>query len=162
MKRKMPSNVINLLLNWYSMSHSCVRWGAALSEPFRLLSGVRQGSVFSPALFAVYVNDLLLKFNTFGCKMIGLPVSALMYADDLILLAPSISELQRMITLCCEELSLLDLRLNVEKSVGLRMGKNWNSDCCTLKASENTVKWVKETRYLGVYLINFIVRRTLY
>ena len=48
-----------------------------------------------------------------------------MYADDLILLAPSISELQRMITLCCEELSLLDLKLNVEKSVGLRMGKNW-------------------------------------
>ena len=45
MKRKMPSNIIELLLKWYSLSYSCVRWGTVLSEPFRLLAGVRQGGV---------------------------------------------------------------------------------------------------------------------
>ena len=91
----MPSNIIELLLKWYSLSYSCVRWGTVLSEPLRLLAGVRQGGVLSPALFSVYVNDLLVKLNKFGCTMFGLSVGALMYADDVVLLAPSVTELQK-------------------------------------------------------------------
>ena len=123
MKRKIPSNVIELLLNWYSMSYNLVRWESVLSELFRLLAGVRQGGVLSPALFTVYVDDLLVKLNKFGCSMFGLSVGALMYADDIILLAPSINELQKMMLICFEELAYLDLKLNFDKSVALRMGK---------------------------------------
>ncbi len=154
MKRNMPSNVVELLLKWYSLSYNCVRWGAALSEPFRLLAGVRQGGVLSPALFAVYVDDLLIKLNKFGCTMFGLSVGALMYADDVILISPSVSELQNMILICCEELALLDLSLNLGKSVALRMGKGWKRNCCALMTSETAIKWVNETRYLGLYLMS--------
>ena len=64
-------------------------------------------------MFALYVDDLLIKLNHFGCKLLGLSVGALMYADDIILLTPSINELQKMIQICCEELALLDLKLNL-------------------------------------------------
>ena len=154
MKRNMPCNVVEMLLKWYSLSYNCVRWGDVLSEPFRLLAGVRQGGVLSPTLFAVYVDDLLVKLNKFGCTMFGLSVGALMYADDIILLAPSIYELQKMILICCEELALLDLRLNLGKSVALRMGKSWKLNCCEMVTSETAIKWVTETRYLGVYLMS--------
>ena len=40
-----------------------------------------------------------------------------MYADDLILLAPSISELQAMVDICSDEIESLDLKLNVSKRV---------------------------------------------
>jgi hypothetical protein len=109
--------------------------------------------VLGPAFFSVYVNDLLVKLNNFGCKMFGLSVGALMYADDVVLLAPSVTELQKMILICCEELALLDLKLNVDKSVALRMGKGWKLNCRVLNAPESTIKWVTETRYLGLYLM---------
>ena len=71
--------IINCMvaLLWYSMSYNCVRWGSALSEPFRLLAGVRQGGVLSPALFTVYVDDLLVQLNKFGCSMFGLFVGVM-------------------------------------------------------------------------------------
>jgi hypothetical protein len=54
-----------------------------------------QSGVLSPVLFSVYmyyVDELLNKFNKFGCCFIGFTASALMYADDLVLLAPSSTE----------------------------------------------------------------------
>ena len=115
--------------------------GTVLSESFRLLAGVRQGGVLSLALFSVYVNDLLVRLNKFGCSMFGLSVGALMYADDIVLLAPTVTELQKMILICREELAVLDLRLNVDKSVTLRMGKGWKLNCCVLNTPESAITW---------------------
>ena len=90
MKRGAPAVLINLLCYWYSISYNCVRWENILSKPYRLLAGIRQGGVLSPVLFSVYVNDLINKFSKFLCYFTGIPVSAIMYADDLIQLSLSI------------------------------------------------------------------------
>ena len=50
---------------------------------FMVSSGVRQGSVLSPLLFAVYVDDIGKLHNSRVGKFVVL------YADDLLLLAPS-------------------------------------------------------------------------
>ena len=42
-------------------------------------------------------------------------MSAFMYADDLILLSPSILGLQHMVDLCCKEFAGIDLKLNNAK-----------------------------------------------
>ena len=62
--------------------------------------------------------------------MYGMSVGALMYADDLVLIAPTIIELQNMINCCSDELLLLDLKINVAKSAGLRIGKFYKKPCC--------------------------------
>jgi hypothetical protein len=63
MQRKIPYNVIKLLQCWYDNSYNCVRWEHLLSNPYKLLSGVRQGGgVLSPILFSVCVDDMLVKF----------------------------------------------------------------------------------------------------
>ena len=46
-----------------------VRWDMCISEPFFVANGVRQGSILSPSLFAVYLDDLLseLSYSGVGC-----------------------------------------------------------------------------------------------
>jgi hypothetical protein len=146
--------LIKLLHCWYSNSNNVIRWGEAISAPFSLQAGVRQGSVISPVLFSIYVDDMLNKLGHYGCRFYGLSVSALMYADDLVLLSPSVKELQTMINVCCEELSLLDLKLNYKKSNALRVGKRSNTACCDLRANGCIIQWTKEAKYLGMSVLH--------
>jgi len=83
-------------------SYTVVRWSGVLSVPKLLMSGVRQGSILSPALFAVYLIDLLinLKNSNYGCYIKHIGFNVFMHADDLLLFALSSHELQEMINIC--------------------------------------------------------------
>ena len=59
MKRQMPRCFIALLASWYKKCSAVVRWDNWLSEPFVVKAGVRQGGVLSPALFAIYMDDMI-------------------------------------------------------------------------------------------------------
>ena len=128
--------------------------GKYLVKPYKLSSVVKQGSVCSPILFSIYVNDMLIKLNKYGCNFFGCPAGALMYAYDLVLLAPSTSELNNMIAICCMELSLIDLKLNAKKSVAIRIGNKCRSKVCNLAAQNEIIQWANEARYLGVYILS--------
>ena len=45
----------------YEEQTACVRLLDKNSDSFSVTNGTRQGSVLSPALFAVYLDDLLLE-----------------------------------------------------------------------------------------------------
>ena len=113
---------------------------------FNVDFGVRQGSVLSPYLFAVYMDDLakLCQYKR--------GVHIVLYADD-ILLAPSVNELQHLLTMCEAELSSIDMKINVSKSCCLRIGPRSNVPCASISCSSgDSLTWVEELRYLGVVL----------
>ena len=72
------------------------------STSFKLTNGTRQGSVLSPILFSVYLDDLLKELRNLhlGCHIGGYWLGGCGYADDLILMAPSRDVLQRMLHVC--------------------------------------------------------------
>ena len=94
--RNVPLGIILLLESWYSCSLTIVKWHSCLSYLVKLSAGVRQGSALSPFLFAVFVDEILYKFEKsgLGCYINHFCLNAAMYADDLLLMAISVSDLQ--------------------------------------------------------------------
>ena len=75
---------------------SCVRSNEGLTEFFPYNKGLRQGCLLSHLLFALFTNDLnnvLLKESS-GTNIWDVQICAMLYADDLVLLAESDQDLQ--------------------------------------------------------------------
>jgi hypothetical protein len=82
-----------------------------------------------------------------------MPVCIFLYADDIVLLSPSVSALQEMIFICECELKWLDMALNPRKSVCIRFGPRYDKPCASLIVTDGQpLLWVSSCRYLGVYL----------
>jgi len=58
MKRFIPNERLILFEFLFSNCYSAVKWYNAWSQLFALDFGVRQGSVLSPFLLAIYMDDL--------------------------------------------------------------------------------------------------------
>ena len=102
LKRSVPPIVVRVLIFMYEEQTGCVKLSGKKSDSFRISNGTRQGSVLSPALFSVYLDDLIkeLREQGLGCHIGGWWMGACGFADDLILLAPVRSVLQRMVSIC--------------------------------------------------------------
>ena len=154
LKKNVPFYFIKVLINWYSKLYANIRWGNTLSQQIAISCGIRQGGVLSPVLFCVYVDNILNSLSNYGCRMHSLSYGSYMYADDLILIAPTVAELQTMINVCCNELEAINLKLNTKKSCCLRIGKNHFAKCVSIPTAYGSIPWVKEAKYLGLTLVS--------
>ena len=110
--------------------------------------GVRQGSVLSPFLFAMYIDGIgdLCRPECNAYTII--------YADDILLLAPSVTLLERLLHECELELNWLDMVINSRKSFCMRIGQRCDVKCASIiSSSGQVIPWATEIRYLGVYFV---------
>lgn len=98
-ERNVPCCLIAVLCGWYDKLYAKVRWNGLTSYMFSVKYGVQQGGVLSPWLFNIYVDDLIIEFETNceGCYVNGKFLGCVMYADDQLLLSASVSGLQSML-----------------------------------------------------------------
>ena len=59
MNRKLPVELLDTLEHLLSSCWTCVKWKLSLSALKKIDFGVRQGSVLSPYLFAVLLDDII-------------------------------------------------------------------------------------------------------
>ena len=63
MARSVPGCLLRLLHLWYTNQTMMIKWGNCMSDSFNVSNGVRRGSVLSPNLYAVYMDDLSSELN---------------------------------------------------------------------------------------------------
>ena len=102
-----------------------------------------------------YIDNVVKKVNDskLGCYMKLVCTCILLYAGDILLVAPSVTSLQQLMHLCEQELDWLDMSLNVKKLACIRIGPRCNINCCNIVTREGReLVWINVVRYLEVYV----------
>ena len=156
MVRNCPLKFINILHAWFIVSCTIIKWGDCLSKMVYPIVGVRQGSVLSPLLFSVYVDDMLkcLHNSKLGCHVKYMCFNAFMYADDLLLVSISIFDLQKLLNICEVEFCRIDMCTNVSKSDCLRIGPRFEIRLNPMVIDRKPIQWNNSLKYLGLTILS--------
>jgi hypothetical protein len=117
---------------------------AGESSYFSVNKSVFQGETVSPKLFFLFIEDVVAVLNKAGISAIKIEqaeINILLYADDMVLLAYNVFELQSKIDVLKKHLSENDLIVNLNKTkvIIFRAG---NSKICKPKVfwGENEIE----------------------
>ena len=116
-EKDVNKSIITILENWFLKHSTNIKWRNIKSHDVPLMSGVKQLGILSPLLFTLYVNSILEKLEKsgLGCFIGRKCCNSYMYADDLILLSITVSDLQRLLDMCNSLFADLDLPINISK-----------------------------------------------
>ena len=107
----------------------------------------------SPVLFNIYMDELSLRLqkSNVGCNCNGLFINHLVYADDMVLIAPSAGALQSMLNICCDYSVTHSITYNEKKTVTMYIKsakiKPHHIPCITLNNKQ--LSYVDSYKYLG-------------
>ena len=154
--RGIPIIVIRCLYYWFTHQEFVVRWGNAISSPFRVTNGVRQGGLASPVFFNVYMDLLSKRLSQAecGCTINDCRVNHILYADDSVLLAPTPRALQNLINICVTYADEYELTFNVKKTKVMCFVPNKvkNISVPEFYINGQPLQLVSSYKYLGVII----------
>ena len=145
----------NALTSLYENVSCCVRLNGFKTDWFTVTCGLKQGCNLSTILFNFYIDDVVekIKATSKGIDIGDEKVSVLLYADDLILLAPSASDLQVMLDalhVWCDENKMT---INEEKSNVIHFRPNsFNRTENIFTCGDKRLKIVDRYKYLGLLI----------
>ena len=92
------------LYQWYSRLEGIICWNGIYSKSFRITRGTRQGSVISPFLFNIFIDDLMKKLDNHnsGLNIGDVKYNSFAYADDVTLFSSTTTGLQNLISICAD------------------------------------------------------------
>ena len=134
------------------------KWGSNNSEPFRMTNSTRQGSVLLPTIWTIYVEELIseLRGKGIGCTMAGVFVGAVVFADDVALLAPNKTAMSQMLKVCEDFATRNNVVFSTDpnpvlsKSKCMYMtGKENQSYPAPLFLNGKQLPWVRHATHLG-------------
>ena len=153
------SHMYNAISSLYDGVQCCVRINGLKTNWFTVNCGLKQGCSLSTLLFNLYINDLVDRINSTnkGIDIDGERVAALLYADDLVLLATSEQDLQIILNELGDWCNKNKMTINEDKSniVHFRTPSvertNYSFTC-----GNRTLMLTDKYKYLGLILTEFL------
>jgi hypothetical protein len=79
----------------------------------------------------------------------------ILYADEILLLSPSLSEERRMFTACERELTLLDMTMDAKNRVAYALDFDLKPAVYNINTATGiALPWIKTLRYFGAYIVS--------
>ncbi len=153
-EKDITGNIYHSVKTMYSAPLSCVRVGGHLTDMFPITAGVRQGDSLSPTLFSIFVDDLAEEIRSLSCGIMvgGLQVPLLLYADDVVLMAPTEHAAQMQLDKLNEWCQKWWMSINPAKSKAIHVRNPQKPRCQEiLTCGEDVIEFVDVYKYLGVY-----------
>ncbi|TWW59266.1 R2DM Retrovirus-related Pol polyprotein from type II retrotransposable element [Takifugu flavidus] len=127
--------LISAVQSLYQRSRNLVGIAGCKSDSFPLRVGLRQGCPLSPVLFITFMDRISRHTRGVeGVEFGGRMISSLLFADDVVLLAPSNRDLQQMLGRFATECEAAGMRISTSKSESMVLAR----------------KKVEEFKYLGI------------
>ncbi len=138
-------------MDMYENQESRVTWNGTYRDYFKCSNGVRQGGVASLVLFTIYMDELTTRLENSGtgCFIGHQYYGCISYANDLVLLCPSVKGLQKMATICEKYGIMYNITYNAKKSMCLAFYYN---DSIPIFLNGSKLQWVKCVKHLGNYI----------
>ena len=108
--------LVSTVMTMYESAMTAVQTEDGLTDWFKILVGLHQGSVLSPLLFIIVMDVISREIRG------GLPWE-LLFADDLVLIAESEEELRQKVRNWKDALEAKGLKVNVNKTKVMFSGK---------------------------------------
>ena len=145
--------LLRIVKNMYSQVKSCVRGCNSYSEFFECAIGLKQGEVLLPILFSLFIEDLELFLQddpNSGLTLNDLTFILMLFADDMVVLANNVLELQNNLDLLYTYCLKWGLQVNTDKTKfvvfrkrsGLKDDESWTYNGSPLEV-------VNDFNYLG-------------
>ena len=146
---------LEMIKQMHSGTMNMIRINNHLTPKFESVNGVMQGNNISPTIFGMYINNLLHTLNrtNIGIQFWDNLVNNLAYADDIVLLSGSETDLTSLMKVVEEWCSNWQVMVNVEKTkiIHFRQRTAWESTR-VFKMNNIKVEKVPTYQYLGVTL----------
>ncbi|KAK3521399.1 hypothetical protein QTP70_004353 [Hemibagrus guttatus] len=141
--------LLSAVRSLYNRSRSLVCIASCKSDLFPVHVGLRQGCPLSPVLFIVFMDRISRHSQGLeGVRFGDHRISSLIFADDVVLLAPSSLDLQHALGCFAAECDVAGMRVSTSKLAAMVL--NRKKVACTLQVGGKVLPQVEEFKYLEV------------
>ena len=159
LKYGIEGKFVNIIKSMYEQVKSCVRGKTGLTDLFQYKRGVRQGCLLSPILFALFLNDLqdnLFEGGSKGINLWDITICALLYADDLVLIAETEYDLKLQMDILGNYAHKYKMEINSKKTKVMIFNERnkTKSETAFSKIGTHVIMVTDQYKYLGIIISN--------
>ena len=159
--RSFDDGTIRILQRLFDHNSAQVVVNGRRSNPFGIKAGLLQGSVLSPFLYSIFIDDLAKELMCHSQVTVGnFNLNCTMYADDVAVFARSAQVLQMLLLHCSRHANMNRYRFNVQKCMVIGDAEyNYTLNGNTIPKVDTFIYLGVEVGRKGIIFKEFIDRR---